>query len=64
MFRKYIIINSSKKTQCNILPTKLKILKLIYIDIWDKVFKNDPSEICGRQLLLSLGHNFAKIADH
>ena len=36
MFRKYIIINSSKKTQCNILPTKLKILKLIYIDIWTK----------------------------
>ena len=44
---------------------RCKIICLIYtykyicevnsIYIWDKIFKNGPSKICGRQLLISLG---------
>ena len=31
---------------------------------WDKIFKNGPSKICGRQPLKTLTSNFLKAAFH
>ena len=33
---------------------KIKIMSKIYYNIWDEVFKNEPSKICGRQPLKNL----------
>ena len=38
---------------CALLKINLKYLRYC-LKIWDKVFKNGPSKICGRQLLKNL----------
>ena len=35
----------------NILPVEFRLMNSEDIVIWDKIFKNGPSEICGRQPL-------------
>ena len=59
----YLWLDLHERFECHCGQCQLLVTVCLYY-IWDKVFKNGPNEICGRQPLKNLSWNFLKAVFH